>query len=57
MNDFTKEELESLLAAIGSVRVYTEIKNYEEDLFDKIQFMIARKLKYDIARSVGICNE
>lgn len=40
MNDFTKEELESLISTIKSLRVYTEINNWDEDLEIKIQSMI-----------------
>lgn len=40
MNDFTKEELESIITTIKSLRVYTEIENWDEDLLEKIQSMI-----------------
>jgi len=40
MNNFTKEELIDLRSTIASLRVYTDINNWDEELFDKIQSMI-----------------
>jgi hypothetical protein len=60
MNDFTKEELESLLSSIGTVRVYTEIGNYEEGLYIKIQSMIDRYCDHECTGNgeclVNICD-
>lgn len=40
MNDFTKEELESIISTIKSLRIYTDIENWDEELADKIQSLI-----------------
>ena len=40
MNDFTKEELESMQSTILSMRIYTEIDTWDEELLCKIQSMI-----------------
>lgn len=40
MNDFTKDELEDLISTIKSLRIYTGIDNWDEDLEFKIQSMI-----------------
>lgn len=53
MNDFTKEELESLLSTIKSLRVYTEIVNWDEDLEIKIQSMIDSYCEHEMTHETG----
>lgn len=42
VNEFTKEELQSIASTIGSVRVYTDIPNWDEELLIKIESMIEK---------------
>ncbi len=61
MTDFTKDELESLLSTIKSLRVYTEIVNWDEDLEIKIQSMIDNYCEHEfipaIEEYVDCCNK
>lgn len=47
VNDFTKEELDRLLTTIKSLRVYTGIENWDEDIVNKIQYMIDSHVSHD----------
>ncbi len=47
MNDFTKEELETLISTINSVRIYTGIDNWDEELFNKLQSMIENYCEHE----------
>ena len=49
MNDFTREELESLESTIKNMRIYTEIDNYDEDLMIKIQYLIDNYCEHECA--------
>ena len=40
MNDFTRNELCSLVSNILNVRLFTQIDNYDEDLLEKIEVML-----------------
>jgi hypothetical protein len=49
MNDFTKEELRNLISTISTVRIYTDIDNYDDDLYNKIQSMIENYCEHESA--------
>jgi hypothetical protein len=62
MNDFTKEELESLISTIKSLRVYTGINNWDEELEIKIQSMIDKYYDQDCPEihdinSINLCSK
>jgi len=50
MNDFTKEELDQLLSNIDSMRIYTDIENWDEELRVKIQSMIDNYFEFKIPK-------
>jgi hypothetical protein len=54
MNDFTKEELESMLSTIENVRIYTEIENWDEELAIKIQTMLDNYCEHEDFEDVPV---
>jgi hypothetical protein len=56
MNEFTKEELQSIVSSIKSLRIYTEIENWEEELLDKVQTMIDNYCEHEWENICSGCD-